>query len=99
MAEGFTGENGWSIPEAPTGSDADEWDAEHFYALMEDEIIPLFFERDKRGIPVHWFQRVKHALKTAGEQFTARYMVQRYARDFYLPIMRGDPFEDLPPTV
>ncbi len=98
-AEGFTGENGWSIPEAPTGSDADEWDAEHFYALMEDEIIPLFFERDKRGIPVHWFQRVKHALKTAGEQFTARYMVQRYARDFYLPIMRGDPFEDLPPTV
>jgi starch phosphorylase len=97
-AEGFTGENGWSIPEAPAGRDADEWDAEHFYGLMEDEIVPLFFERDKRGVPVHWIQRVKHAVKTAGERFTARYMVQRYAQDFYLPIMKGDPFEDLPPT-
>jgi starch phosphorylase len=97
-AEGFTGENGWSIPEVPAGSDADEWDAEHLYALLEDDVIPLFFERDKRGVPVHWVQRVKHAVKTAGEQFTARYMVQRYAQDFYLPIMRGDTLEDDPPT-
>jgi starch phosphorylase len=98
-AEGYSGKNGWLIPEAPEGQDADAWDAEHLYRLLETEVVPLFYQHDKRGIPVGWVERMKNALAVAGKHFTARHMVQRYTRDFYLPAMRGDDFVDKPPLV
>ena len=98
-AEGYDGYNGWLIPEAPHGTDPDAWDAEHLYALLENEVVPTFFDRDKRGVPRKWVIHMKHALKVAGERFAARRMVQSYANDYYVPAMRGDPFEDDPPLV
>ncbi len=98
-AEGYTGQNGWSIPEVPDGEDADAWDAEHLYRLLEEDVVPMYYERDMRDIPVGWLQRMKNALSVAGRHFTARRMVQTYARDFYIPAMRGEAFEDEPPTV
>ena len=98
-AEGCTGENGWMIPEAPANADPDAWDAEHLYTLLEKEVIPAYFERDKRGVPLRWVLRMKHALRVAGERFTARRMVQRYTSGYYVPAMRGDRFEDHPPTM
>jgi starch phosphorylase len=98
-AEGYTGKNGWSIPEVPEGEDPDAWDAEHLYTLLEEEVVPLFYEQDKRGLPVGWIERMKNALAVGGSFFTARYMVQHYTRDYYAPAMRGDSFKDNPPTV
>jgi len=97
-AEGYTGKNGWLIPEAPEGEDVDAWDAEHLYKLLEEDVVPLYYERDKRGIPVGWIERMKNALAIAGSHFTARYMVQQYAKDYYVPAMRRDEFNDIPPT-
>jgi starch phosphorylase len=98
-AEGFTGKNGWMIPEAPADEDADEWDSTHLYDLLESEVVPLYYERDKRGIPVGWLERMKNALAVAGRHFTARFMVQQYTRKYYLPVMRGETLADKPPTV
>ncbi|UCG87412.1 MAG: alpha-glucan family phosphorylase [Gemmatimonadota bacterium] len=97
-AEGFNGANGWSIPDAPVGQDVEAWDAEQFYQLLESDVIPLFYERDKRGVPTGWVERMKHALAVAGACFTGRQMVQRYTEDFYVPVMRGKIHDD-PPTV
>jgi starch phosphorylase len=97
-SEGFTGLNGWRIPEAPSGKDPDRWDAEQFYSTLESEIVALYYERDRRDVPVGWVERMKHALAVAGERFTGRQMVQQYARDYYVPAMQSDEQGDSPPT-
>jgi starch phosphorylase len=98
-SEGFTGENGWQIPEVPSGEDPDAWDAEHLYQILEDEVVPTFFERDRRGIPVGWVHRMKQALHIAAQRFTGRRMLQQYVEEFYIPALRADAFDDDPPTL
>lgn len=96
--EGFDGKNGWAIPPVPDGQDADEADAERLYQLLEEQVVPLFYRRDERGVPVEWVEKMKHALMIAGERFTARRMVQQYATQYYVPVMRGELAADDPPT-
>jgi starch phosphorylase len=96
--EAYDGLNGWAIKPVPEGSDGDEWDAEQLYTLLEDEIVPLFYDRDSRGVPTGWVAKMKHALKTVGERFTARRMVQQYVQSYYVPALRGDAAGDDPPT-
>jgi starch phosphorylase len=96
-AEGWTGRNGWALPR-PADRDTDADDAEHLYALLEEEIVPLFYERSAAGIPVGWVDRMKHAIREAGSQFTARRMVQQYTREWYIPGMRGEAFVADPPS-
>lgn len=95
--EGFTGRNGWAIPKAAPGEDADGVDGEHLYALLEREVVPLWYERDDRGIPRGWAQKMKESIRVAGKRFTTRRMLQDYAEQYYVPILRGDPFNDDPP--
>ncbi len=95
--EGFNGKNGWAIPKAADDEDADAVDADRLYRLLEDEIVPLWYERDDNGIPRRWAQRMKEAISVAGRKFTTRRMLQDYVSRYYAPILRGDPFPDDPP--
>jgi starch phosphorylase len=88
-AEGYTGRNGWAIPSGAR-DDSDPNDAEHVYRLLEDDVIPLFFERDAGGTPPGWLDFMRHALREALSRFTARTMLRRYTEDRYLPAMRSD---------
>jgi starch phosphorylase len=96
--EGYDGLNGWAIPPESSRQAPDDWDADQLYQLLEKEIVPLYYERDERGIPRGWTERMKHALRTAGQRFTARRMVREYVRQSYAPAMRGDMTGDDPPT-
>jgi starch phosphorylase len=96
--EGYDGLNGWAIPPEASRQPPDDWDAEQFYDLLEKEIVPLYYERDERGIPRGWTERMKHALCTAGQRFTARRMVREYVRQAYASAMRGEMSGDEPPT-
>jgi starch phosphorylase len=96
--EGYTGQNGWAISAAPPGDGADAADAEQLYLLLEREVVPLYYTRDARGIPLGWTEKMKHALRIAGQRFTAERMVRQYVSDYYLPAMRGDLSHDDPPT-
>jgi starch phosphorylase len=88
-AEGYTTKNGWRIPRThPDG--ADEHDAGCFYDLLESEIVPAFYTRDVRGVPLRWVEIMREALKETLGRFTARTMLQRYASDFYVPAIRGE---------
>ena len=73
--EAYEGLNGWAIPPASTRATPDEWDAERLYRLLEEQVVPSFYTRDDRGIPTEWVQKMKHALRVAGQHFTARRMV------------------------
>ncbi|HEY4100713.1 MAG TPA: alpha-glucan family phosphorylase [Gemmatimonadales bacterium] len=95
--EGFNGKNGWAIAKAEPGQDADAADAANLYQLLENDIVPLWYDQDDNGIPRRWVQRMKEAIRVAGHQFTARRMLQDYVERYYAPILRGDPFVDDPP--
>ena len=64
--EGYDGENGWEIDgHAPEGEDEAAQDARHahaLYDLLEQQVIPLFHDRDADGIPRRWLAMVKRSL-------------------------------------
>jgi starch phosphorylase len=100
--EGWDGSNGWTIePCAPDLSpeDADARDAEALYSLLEREVVPLYYDRDARGIPVAWVDRMRNALRMAASHFTGQRMLREYTERYYVPAMRGDASGDTPPTV
>ena len=90
-AEGFTGANGWLI-EPPAEADdqqAQDWaDAEAMYTLLEQELVPAFYDRDEHGIPREWLRVVKESIRTVLPRFSARRMVKDYVRDTYAPMLR-----------
>ncbi|MGH7656870.1 MAG: alpha-glucan family phosphorylase, partial [Gemmatimonadales bacterium] len=96
--EGYEGSNGWAIPFADQDEQTDEADAAHLYELLEQEIIPTYYERDARGIPMGWVNHMRQAMRVAFQRFTARRMVQDYVRDYYIPAIRGHQGADDPPV-
>ena len=87
--EGYDGRNGWEIDGAGSpGEDDAAQDARHahaLYDLLEQQVIPLFHDRDERGIPVGWLRMVRDSLKTNGPRFSAARMVAEYAERIYPP--------------
>ena len=88
--EGYDGENGWEIDGGPEGEDESEeaQDARHahaLYDLLEQQVIPMFHERDADGIPHRWLAMVKRSLRTNGPRFSAARMVEEYADRIYPP--------------
>lgn len=86
--EGFTGENGWSVPRAPVDADdeaVDEHDADETFRLLEEEIVPLFYDRPQEGLSAGWLRTMKSAISVAASRFTARRMVREYVERYYVP--------------
>ena len=53
-------------------------------AALTQQVIPLFYERDAKGIPRQWLQRIRRAMITLVPQFTTRRMVRQYTEQYYL---------------
>jgi len=86
-AEAFDGSNGWAIDgdTDPDGAAKDARDAATFYSLVKNEVKPLFFDRDERGIPTRWLQRVRASMRTIGPMYSATRMLDDYVRKVYTP--------------
>jgi starch phosphorylase len=85
--EAYDGRNGWKVGEDTTASnetDQDNLDAASLRAVMENGIIPLFYDRGKDGIPHHWIKRVRHAIATLVPVYNTHRMVAEYVKDYYL---------------
>jgi starch phosphorylase len=92
-AEGFTGKNGWLIEghADPNDYGAQDWaDVQSIYSLIENELVPAFYERDAAGIPRRWLQVVKESMRTVLPQFSTRRMVKEYVKNVYLPALRQE---------
>jgi len=86
--EGCDGRNGWGIDPEPTFHEQrqqNRLDNEQILRLLEDEVVPLFFERDAAGVPRAWLERSIHALSTVAPFFSTGRMVEEYARRAYVP--------------
>jgi starch phosphorylase len=90
-AEAYTGDNGFAIGHGEEYADADHGDrveAQALYRLLEDEIVPLFYDRDDAGVPRGWVARMKRSMATVAPVFNTRRMVEEYARRLYEPAVR-----------
>ena len=90
-AEGFEDGNGWSIPGQTEHDDAaqDDRDAETLYSLLEQQVVPRFFERGEDGVPADWVAMVKASLRTLAPRFAATRMVREYRDGMYRLPPRG----------
>ncbi|HEV7998919.1 MAG TPA: alpha-glucan family phosphorylase, partial [Planctomycetaceae bacterium] len=82
-AEAFDGANGFAIGNGRVHVDQsiqDERDAKSLYDVMQNEVIPLFYERDADDLPLKWIARMKRAVRTLGWRFNADRMVMDYVR-------------------
>jgi starch phosphorylase len=89
-AEGFNGTNGWLIDGGVTGDNqdaVDAADANALYRMLEEEIVPSFYDRDAAKIPRRWIETVKEAIRTVAPRFCARRMVKEYVTQMYIPAM------------
>ncbi|MBV9101197.1 MAG: alpha-glucan family phosphorylase [Candidatus Dormibacteraeota bacterium] len=84
-AEAYDGSNGWALPGDVVFDHGvqDARDAAALYDIVEHEILPTFYERDERGIPVRWLQRVRASLRTNGPAYSATRMMRDYVDDVY----------------
>ncbi|MGH9898653.1 MAG: alpha-glucan family phosphorylase, partial [Pyrinomonadaceae bacterium] len=85
--EGYDGNNGWAIGGEEVGTDSaveDAQDAGSLYKVLEESIVPLFYDRDDNGIPRRWVARMKHSLATLPPAFSSDRMVSEYARKVYV---------------
>ena len=67
----------------------DNLDAESFYEVLQNEVIPLYYDRDKEGLPRAWIARMKRAIRGLGWRFSADRMVMDYVQKCYIPAAGG----------
>ncbi len=85
--EGFDGENGWVIGSDDEYHDQEQQDlddAASFYQLLEDEVVPSYYDEGEDGIPRAWIQRMKRAILLA-PKFSSNRMVHDYVEQAYAP--------------
>jgi starch phosphorylase len=91
-AEAYDGLNGFAIGTGRTHSNMDVHDSrdgEDLYRVLHDEVIPLFYQRDRDGLPRGWIKRMKRTIRTLGWRFNADRMVMDYTLKGYIPARRA----------
>ncbi|MBA3057254.1 MAG: alpha-glucan family phosphorylase [Gammaproteobacteria bacterium] len=84
-AEAFDGSNGWAINgDVMEDTQAqDQRDARALFDLLEQQVVPMFHERDAQGVPQRWVTMMRRSLLTCGPRFSASRMVREYADQVY----------------
>ncbi|CAH1000345.1 Glycogen phosphorylase [Neolewinella maritima] len=88
-AEGYRPDAGWALPLERTYDDQhmqNELDAETMYSILEDEIVPTYFNRDEDGVSAEWMSYVKQIIAEVAPTFTMKRMMDDYYERFYLPL-------------
>jgi len=91
-AEAYDGLNGFAIGTGKTHSNPDIHDArdgDDLYRVLREQVIPLFYERDRDGLPIGWIKRMKRTIRTLGWRFNADRMVMDYTLKCYIPAAGG----------
>ncbi len=89
--EGYNGVNGWAIDNdtKPVSSEEqDRADANELYHLLEEKVIPLYYDRDLNGVPHGWIKVVKQTIRSCAPLFSSRRMIKEYTEHMYIPSAR-----------
>ena len=91
-AEAYDGLNGFAIGTGRTHTNMslhDARDSEDLYRVLREEVIPLYYQRDRDGLPHGWIKRMKRTIRTLGWRFNADRMVMDYTLKCYVPAAGG----------
>ena len=91
-AEAYDGRNGFAIGLGETHTSPavhDERDAQALATVLRDEVVRLYYDRDRDGLPREWIARMKRAIRTLGGRFSADRMVMDYVLNCYIPAAGG----------
>jgi len=91
-AEAYTPKIGWAIGDGREHGEDAAWDTsevESLYTLLEQQVVPEFYERDAQGLPSKWLERVRESMATLTPQFSAGRAIREYTNDHYLPAVTG----------
>ncbi len=86
--EGYNGKNGWAIGDDTfydNEYNQDNADSESIYSILEKQIVPLYYDRDEKGVPVKWVEVMKESIKSLTAQYSTHRMVQEYTNKMYIP--------------
>jgi starch phosphorylase len=87
-AESYAPRVGWAIGDGKEHGDDPAWDradAEALYAVLENEVVPEFYNRDEQGIPRTWVARIRESMATLTPEFSANRTVRQYTEAEYIP--------------
>ncbi|MCC6603200.1 MAG: alpha-glucan family phosphorylase [Anaerolineae bacterium] len=88
--EGYNGANGWAIGddrELGNQDIQDEFDANSMYQLLEEELVPLYYDRDRDGIPRGWVEIMRESIRSCAPMFGTRRMIKEYTTNLYVKAM------------
>jgi starch phosphorylase len=80
--EAYRPEVGWALPHDPSNEDRD---AERLYELLEQEVVPAFYERDASGLPRAWLARMRESMATLTPTYSANRALREYTERYYVP--------------
>ena len=89
--EGYDGKNGWGIKPAPSYLDdyrRNTEDSRTLYEILQDQVLPLYYKRDRQGYSAEWIKMAKYSIATLLPEFNSNRMVSQYVSKFYLPASR-----------
>jgi len=84
--EGYKPDAGWALPEEQTYENndyQDELDVETIYNIIENEIIPAYYSRNKNGLPEKWVGFIKNSIAKIASEFTTHRMLTDYENKYY----------------
>lgn len=91
-AEGYGAANGWAIGKGEEYADTelqDEVESKALYDLLEREIIPMFYDRGRDGLPREWIRWMKNSIRDTGKNFCTHRMLMEYTDKYYLPALEN----------
>jgi starch phosphorylase len=86
--EGWTGDNGWAIGGRDQNPDeaAQDWaDAQALYRILEEEVVPLYYDRDAHDLPRAWVDEMRRSMSSTLWSFSTTRMLHEYTERLYLP--------------
>jgi starch phosphorylase len=90
--EAYNPEVGWAIGRGEEYEDTnlqDEIESKALYDLLEREIIPLFYQRGRDGLPREWIKRMKTCMREIGHSMSSHRMLMDYSNNFYFPALKN----------
>jgi starch phosphorylase len=81
--EGYNGKNGWAIVHQTIDGNQNEADAVELYRILEEDVIPLYYDVSEEGVPYGWVKLMKESIRSNAARFSARRMLKEYIKKFY----------------
>ncbi|MDE3212633.1 MAG: alpha-glucan family phosphorylase, partial [Bacteroidota bacterium] len=90
-AEAYSPERGWALGDRKEHGDNHSWDtheADELYHLLENDVVPGFYNRNEKDIPVEWVNRIRRSMAELTPRYSANRTVRQYTENYYLPAAR-----------